>query len=138
MRRPRRRRRELLSNRVRDGRGDQFVAGVVRVHAVVVKLGVDVTMHVIEIREVRINENSVVIRRNTLNEGRHLHVQDVDVRPLPRWVLGRDGRRHEHDGFLVRGVPQLLQNVLVGVREVVGPEERPDGVVAARLRVVRA
>ena len=63
MGRPRRRRRELLSYGVRDGRGDQFVAGVVRVHAVVVKLGVDVTMHVIEIREVRINENSVVIRR---------------------------------------------------------------------------
>ena len=85
-----------------------------------------------------IDQDRVVILRNTLNEGRHLDVQDVHVRPLPRWVLGRDGRRHEHDGFLVRGVPQFLQNVLVGVREVVGPEERPDGVVAATLRVVRA
>ena len=55
MRRPRRRRRELLSDRVRDGRGDELVAGVVRVHAVVVKLGVYVTIRIIKIREVRIN-----------------------------------------------------------------------------------
>ena len=46
---------ELLSYGVRDRRGDQFVAGVVRVHAVVVELGVYVAVRVIKIREVRIN-----------------------------------------------------------------------------------
>ena len=106
MRRPRRRRRELLADRVRDGRGDQFVAGVVRVHAVIIELRVHVAMHVIEIREVRVDQDRVVIVSDALDEGRHLDVQDVDVRPLPRWVLGRDRRRHEHDGLLVRGVPQ--------------------------------
>ena len=74
---------------------------------------------------------------DALDDGRHLDVQDVNVRPFPRIFRLRDGRRHEHDGFLVGGVPQFIQDVLVGVRELVGTKERPDGLVAARLRVVR-
>ena len=137
MRRPRRRRRELLSNRVRDGRGYQFIARVVRVNAVVVELRVYVTMHIVEVREVRVDQDRIIVMSDALDQGRHLDVQDVNVRPFPRWVLGRDGRRHEHDGFLIRGVPQLIQDVLVGVRELVGPKERPDGLVAPTFRVVR-
>ena len=83
MRRPRRRRRELLSYCVRDRRGYQFIAGVVRVHAIIIKLGVYVTMRVIKVREVRVDQDRIVIMSDALDDGRHVDVQDVNVRPLP-------------------------------------------------------
>ena len=129
MRRPRRRRRELLSDRVRDGRGDELVAGVVRVHRIIIKLGVYVAVRVIKIREVRVDQDRIIIMSDALDDGRHLDVQDVDVRPFPRFLGLRDGRRHEHDGVLVGGVPQFIEDVLVGVRELVGTKGT-DGLVA--------
>ena len=72
-----------MSNRVRDGRGYQFVARVVRVHRIIIKLWVYVTMHVIKIREVRVDQDRIIIMSDALDEGRHLDVQDVGLGPLP-------------------------------------------------------
>ena len=84
MRRPRRRHvGKLRLNCIRDSRGDELVARVVRVHAIIIKLGVYVTMRVIKVREVRVDQDRIVIMSDALDDGRHVDVQDVNVRPLP-------------------------------------------------------